>query len=215
MKKTLTLFAFVLFTQVVLSQSTECADGGQFECGSLKDRGEIKITPLSELGCKDNKAHLYAMFPRITIYAGYVFKEVAYCNSQDLDLYQGRLQFIYCMPDTCQEITVTIHDFNDPYFQTNSGKVLKDVHLMAFDPTASSALMGAHLATSIDKFDKELIISPRFGAMRGESDEVGYLAYHANRYFIQIDIDDKNKRFTEPIQVENFLSGYVKLIKID
>lgn len=51
--------------------------------------------------------------------------------------------------------------------------------------------------------------------MRGESDEVGYLAYHANRYFIQIDIDDKNKRFTEPIQVENFLSGYVKLIKID
>lgn len=215
MNKTLTTLVCVLFTQAIFSQTTECTDGGYFQCGSLKDHGEIRITPLAELGCKDKKGHLYAMFPRITIYAGYVFKEVAYCSSQDLDPYQGRLQFKYCMPDTCQEINVTISDFNDPYFQTNSGKVLKDVHLMSFDPIASSALMGAHLATSIDKFDKELIISPRFGSMGGESDEVGYLAYHANRYFIQIDIDDKNKRFTEPIQVENFLSGYVKLIKIE
>ena len=51
--------------------------------------------------------------------------------------------------------------------------------------------------------------------MGGESDQVSYLAYHDDQYFIQIDIDDKNKRFTEPIQVENFLSGYIKLIAID
>ena len=119
------------------------------------------------------------------------------------------------MPDTCQEIAVTIYDFNDPYFQTSSGKVLKDISLMSFDPTASSALMGAHLATSIDKFNEEIVISPRFGALGGESDQVSYLAYHDDQYFIQIDIDDKNKRFTEPIQVENFLSGYIKLIAID
>lgn len=214
MKKTLSIVASVLLSQFIFSQSTECADGGYFECGNLKDRGEIVITPLNELGCKNEKGHLYAMFPRITIYAGYVFKEITYCNSNDVDPYQGRLQFIYCMPDTCQEVDITIYDFKDPYFQTNSGKILKNVSLMAFDPTTSSALMGAHLITSINKFNKEIIISPRFGSMGGESDEVSYLAYHDNRYFIQIDIDDKNKRFTEPIQVENFVSGYVKLIKL-
>lgn len=215
MNKTLTTLVCVLFAEAIFSQSTECADGGYFQCGSLKDRGEIKITSLSELGCKDNKAHLYAMFPRITIYAGYIFKEVPHCSSHEIDPYQGRLKFNYCMPDTCQEINVTIYDFNDPFFYTNSGKVLKDISLMPFDPTASSALMGAHLATSIDKFNEEIVISPRFGSMGGESDQVSYLAYHDDQYFIQIDIDDKNKRFTEPIQVENFLSGYIKLIAID
>ena len=118
------------------------------------------------------------------------------------------------MPDTCQEIDITIYDFYDTYFQSNSGKILKDITLMPFDATTSSALMGVHLASSVNKFNNEIIISPRFGSMGGESDQVSYLAYHDNRYFIQIDIDDKNKRFTEPIQVENFISGYVKLIKL-
>lgn len=213
-KNVLALALFVT-VQSGFSQETPCSDGGNFQCGSMKDRGEIRITPLSELGCKEEKVHLYNMFPRITIYAGYVFKEVAYCNSNAVDPYQGRLQFKYCMPDTCQEIDITIYDFKDPYFQTNSGKILKDISLMSFDPTASSAIMGAHLATTIDKFNQEIVISPRFGSMGGESDQVSYLAYHDKRYFIQIDIDDENKRFTEPIQVENFVSGYVKLIKIE
>ncbi len=214
MKKILFILALLVLYQPNFSQSMECADGGYFECGSLKDRGEIIITPLNQLGCKNDKGLLYAMFPRITIYEGYVFKEVAYCNSNDVDPYQGSLQFRYCMPDTCQEIDITIYDFMDPYFQTNSGKIHKDISLMSFDPTTSSAQVGVHLATTIDKFDREIIISPRYGSMGGESDQVSYLAYHDNRYFIQIDIDDKNKRFTEPIQVENFVSGYVKLIKI-
>ena len=213
--KIIIVLGLLLAIQFGFSQSTECADGGHFECGSLKDRGEIVITPLDQLGCKDKKGHLYTMFLRITIYAGYIFKEVAYCSSHDLDPHQGSLQFIYCMPDTCQELTITIYDFKDPYFQTNTGKVLKEVSLMSFDPTTSSALMGAHLVTTIDKFDEAIVISPRFGSMGGESDQVSYLAYHDNRYFLQIDIDDKNKRFTEPIHVENFVKGYVKLIKIE
>tara|TARA_R110002050_G_scaffold16719_1_gene50383 strand:+ start:11724 stop:12191 length:468 start_codon:yes stop_codon:yes gene_type:complete len=155
------------------------------------------------------------MFPRITIYAGYVFKEVAYCNSNDVDPYQGSLQFIYCMPDTCQEITITIYDFKNPYFHTNSGKVQKDVNLMVFDPLPVNAVMGIHIANQIKKFDQEMVASPRFGSMGGEFPQVTYMAYHHQRYFIQIDIDDKNKRFTEPIHVENFVKGYVKLIKIE
>ena len=91
MYKTLTTLVCVLLTQAIFSQSTECADGGYFQCGSLKDRGEIRITPLSELGCKEEKGHLYAMFPRITIYAGYIFKELAYCGTNKIDPYQGRL----------------------------------------------------------------------------------------------------------------------------
>eukprot|EP01093_Parvamoeba_rugata_P013746 TRINITY_DN427_c0_g1_i3.p1 TRINITY_DN427_c0_g1~~TRINITY_DN427_c0_g1_i3.p1 ORF type:complete len:216 (+),score=37.61 TRINITY_DN427_c0_g1_i3:190-837(+) len=214
MKKTFFILTLLVNFHSIYSQSNECNDGGNFECGSLKDRGEIVITALDQLGCKNEKAHLYAMFPRITIYAGYVFKEITYCSSNEIDPYQGRLQFIYCMPDTCQEIDITIYDFNDTYFQSNSGKILKDVTLMPFDATTSSALMGVHLASSVNKFNNEIIISPRFGSMGGESDQVSYLAYHDNRYFIQIDIDDKNKRFTEPLQVENFISGYVKLIKL-
>ena len=214
MNRTLTILIYVLFTQAIFSQSTECADGGHFQCGSLKDRGEIRITPISELGCKDKKAHLYTMFPRITIYAGYVFKEVAYCNSNDVDPYQGTIQFIYCMPDTCQEITITIYDFKDPFFQTNSGKVLKDVNLMVFDPLPVNALTGVHLVNQINKFDKEVVASPRFGSMGGESDQVTYMAYHHQRYFIQIDVDDKNNRFTEPGQVEDFLWGYVKAMNL-
>ena len=214
MNRTLTILIYVLFTQAIFSQSTECADGGHFQCGSLKDRGEIRITPISELGCKDKKTHLYTMFPRITIYAGYVFKEVAYCNSNDVDPYQGTIQFIYCMPDTCQEITITIYDFKDPFFQTNSGKVLKDVNLMVFDPLPVNALTGVHLVNQINKFDKEVVASPRFGSMGGESDQVTYMAYHHQRYFIQIDVDDKNNRFTEPGQVEDFLWGYVKAMNL-
>ncbi|MDP5062974.1 MAG: hypothetical protein NWP64_13715 [Maribacter sp.] len=214
MKKTFFILIFLVNSYSIFSQSNECNDGGNFECGSLKDRGEIVITALDQLGCKYEKAHLYAMFPRITIYAGYVFKEITYCSSNEIDPYQGRLQFIYCMPDTCQEIDINIYDFNDPYFQTSTGKILKDITLMPFDATTSSALMGAHLTSSLNKFNNEIIISPRFGSIRGESDEVSYLAYHDDRYFIQIDIDDKNKRFTEPIQVENFISVYVNLIKL-
>lgn len=214
MNKSLIILAFFLFIQASFSQSTACSDGGHFQCGSLKDRGEIKITPLAELGCKEEKGDLYGMFPRITIYAGYIFKQIASCNSHDVDPYQGRLEFIYCMPETCLEMRVTIYDFKDPFFQTDAGKMHKSIFLMPFDPTPAAAVMGVHLATSIDKFDKEIVVSTRFGSMGGSSDAVSYLAYDQERYLIAIEIDDKSKRFTEPIQVENFVSGYVKLIKL-
>lgn len=214
MKKTIFIGMLFFLSQFSFSQSTECTDGGTFQCGSLADRGEIIITPLSQLGCKELKGNLYAMFPRITIYAGYVFKEITRCSSNDIDPYQGQLKFTYCMPETCLEMRVTIYDFKDSFFQTDAGKMHKSIYLMPFDPTPAAAMMGAHLATSIDKFDKEVVVSTRFGSMGGESDAVSYLAYDQERYFIAIEIDDKNKRFTEPIQVENFVSGYAKQIKL-
>ncbi|MCR1025843.1 hypothetical protein NQT66_13555 [Cellulophaga baltica] len=214
MKKNLLILLLLALYQPVVSQSTPCKTGGSSSCLSLKDRGEIVITPLNKLGCKKEKAHLYAKFPKVTSYANYVFKEIGACTATDMDPYHGQLKFTYCLPKTCQEIRITIFDFNDPYFKTESGSIHKEMYLMAFDTTPASAIIGAHAATSINHFDKEIIVSPRFGSMGGSSDIVGYLAYDSNQYLISIEIDDDHKKFKKPSQVAQFIGGYVTQIKL-
>ncbi|WP_158975026.1 hypothetical protein [Cellulophaga sp. L1A9] len=213
MKKILIILILLAIYQPVVSQSTPCVKGDSASCLSLKDRGEIVITPLNKLSCKKQKAHLYAKFPKVTSYAGYLFKKINACTATDIDPYHGQLKFTYCLPETCQELRVTIFDFNDPYFKTESGSIHKEMYLMAFDATPASVIIGAHLATSINHFDKEIIISPRFGSMGGSSDTVGYLAYDSSRYLISIEVDDENKKFTAPSQVEQFIADYVQQIK--
>jgi hypothetical protein len=110
---------------------------------------------------------------------------------------------------------VNITDYSDPFFETKIGKAAKDIDLIYINNPGAALAFGAHSISPINKkYKKSIIVSSRFSPYGGEEEGVGYLAYVNDRYLIAITIDDKPKRFTEPLQVEEFIKEYISQINL-
>ena len=205
----LILLTFSAFAQI----ENDCNDVNKLNCcPSLEDGYEPKIPPVKDIHQTVYKIAEYDMFPKILEYKGYIFREVISKAVQNMD---NNISFYYCIPKTRQRIQVNITDYSDPFFETKTGKAVKNLDLIYFNNPKSGVIFGAHNVSPVNKkYKKSIIMSMRFSPYGGKSDDVFYIAYVNDRYLIKINIDDKPKRFTEPIQVEEFLKEYIANINL-
>lgn len=198
---------FITFSQV----EPDCDNPNKLSCcPSIEDGYIPEIPSWDKVGCKTALKEIeYAMFPKILEYQEYIFREVVSCAVQNMDCI---LTFDYCIPKTRQKMRIQIKDYKDPFFETDMGKASKNLDLIMLQPNAIA--LGAIDLSVNKKYKNCKIISPRFSPYGGESETVDYIAYVNERYLISISIDDKPKRFTEPLQVEKFLENYISQINL-
>ena len=214
------LFSFTAFAQI----ENDCDDLNKLSCCPSIESGYIpEILPWEKVGSKtSHKEALYNMFPKTLTYKEFIYRDLFSSSFQRIEkfaplepptLTNSQLKFSYCIPSTRQAMTVQITDFSAPFFQTKMGEAVKNLDLAVFNPQAIA--LGVHNHSSLNKkYKNSVIMSSRFSPYGGESDTVSFLAFVKDRYLIVIDIDDQPMRFTEPIQVEEFLNDYITQINL-
>ena len=205
----LILLSFSAFAQI----ENDCNDVNKLNCcPSLEDGYEPKIPLVKDIHQTVYKIAEYEMFPKLLEYKDYIFSEVSSKAVQNMD---NNISFYYCIPKTRQRMKVNITDFSDPFYETTNGKASKGIDLIYFNNPGAALSFGAHSVSPINKkYKKSIIVSSRFSPYGGKEDSVSFLAYVNDRYLIAITIDDKPKRFTEPLQVEEFIKEYVSQINL-
>ena len=179
------------------AQDTDCDDPNKLACCQAANSAIIAITPLAELRCKDQKAELYNIFPKIPIYKGFLFNQINKC---DLGKSKAILEFEYCIAKTRLHMTVTITDFNDSFFKTEAGQSQMSLYKVMFD-AGTSPILKTYPSTN-KKFDKSYI------AMPGNEKYVSFEGIYQNRYYVHIVID--GNRFKLATEVDTFLADYIK-----
>ena len=202
---------FFMFFNTYAQIEKDCDNVNKLPCCPTLEDGFIPEIPSWEkISCKTIfKEAEYGMFPKLLEYKGYIFREVISCAVQNMDCI---LTFDYCIPKTRQKMRIEIKDYKDPFFQTEMGKASKNIDLLMLKPNAIA--LGSRDLSVNKKYKNSKIVSARFSPYGGKSDTVGYIAYVNERYFISISIDDKPKRFTESLQVEEFLKDYISQINL-
>ena len=211
MKKLLLIMPFFMFFNTYAQIEKDCDNVNKLPCcPTLEDGYRPEIPSWEKISCKTIfKEAEYGMFPKLLEYKGYIFREVISCAVQNMDCI---LTFDYCIPKTRQKMRIEIKDYKDPFFQTEMGKASKNIDLLMLQPNAIA--LGSRDLSVNKKYKNSKIVSARFSPYGGKSDTVGYIAYVNERYFISISIDDKPKRFTESLQVEEFLKDYISQINL-
>lgn len=213
MKNIIVIIAFIITASASAQVENDCDDINKPSCcPSLEDGYVPKIPPVEDIHQTVYKIAEYDMFPKILEYKGYIFREVMSKAVQNMD---SNMSFYYCIPKTRQRMKVNIADFSDPFYETTNGKASKDIGLIYFNNPEAAVAFGAHsVSPKNKKYKKSIIVSSRFSPYGGKEESVSFLAYINDRYLLAITIDDKPKRFTEPLQVEEFIKDYVSQINL-
>ncbi|MBP8792416.1 MAG: hypothetical protein KBE41_05900 [Lutibacter sp.] len=223
--KKLIAFTAILFSLTAFAQiESNCNNINEpICCPSLESGYTPKILPWDKVGSKTSfKEALYGMFPKILTYKEFIYRDLFSSSFQHLEEYapsdpptltNSKLKFSYCIPNTRQKMIVEITDFSAPFFQTKMGQAIKNLDLLVFNP--QSIGLGAHNHSPLNKkYKNSVIMSARFSPYGGKSDSVSFLAFVKDRYLIAIEVEDTAMRFTEPIQVEKYLSEYISQIDL-
>jgi len=191
--------AFVMFFAVPLfAQDTDCDDPNKILCCRAANATIVAITPLSELKCKAEKAHLYNIFPKIPIYKEFLFNQINHCSSDSKST--ALLEFQYCIAKTRLHMTVTISDFNDPFYKTDVGASQVNLYKTMFQ-VGTSPILRTYPSNN-KKFDQSFI------AMPSEREHfVTYEGMYKNRYFVHIVVD--GDRFKLASEVDAYLKDYI------
>jgi hypothetical protein len=199
MKNICTLIFAVLLSISALSQE-DCDDLQKGPCCGTEAN---KIPPLDEIKCKDEKAYLYNLMPKITEYKGCFFREINNCNTSDLDVMHDQIRFEYCMmPETRKRMYVTIIDLEAPFFQTTIGKPQREMYLLLF----KLIMPAMNTYNSENKnFDKAFIDMSK--AANSHDAYVSFNALKYKRYYVHIQLDYVN-RFKKPTDVDSFIEEY-------
>lgn len=159
----------------------------------------IAIPPLSELKCKDQKAGLYKIFPKIPIYKGFLFNEIMHCSENSKS--GAMLEFQYCIAKTRLHMTIIICDFNDPFYKTDVGKSQVNLYQALFQ-AGVNPILKTYLS-------KNKVFDQSFIAMPGEREKyVTFEGLYKNRYYVHLVID--GDRFKLSTEVDAFLEDYIK-----
>ena len=198
MKKISVILLLMSMGFAVFAQENDCDDPNKISCCQAANKAIIAIPPLSELKCKDQKAGLYKILPKIPIYKGFLFNEIRQCSENSKS--GAILEFQYCIAETRLHMTITICDFNDPFYKTDVGQSQVNLYQALFMAGVTPVLRTYPSKNKV--FDKSYIAMPE------KEKYVSFEGLYKNRYYVHLVID--GDRFKLATEVDAFLEDYIK-----
>lgn len=200
MKKHIIIITLFLNTFLHAQTNGDCDETNS--CCPAANVAELKITPLEELDCAKRDASLYAIFPKVVQYKGFLFNQINKCEQGDLS---SELQFEYCIANKTYKMLVLIVDVKDPFYETDLGKALKNSFLEHFTSGLAGNAMFKSYKSKNKKLDNSYI---DMSSVDAKMPYVSYDAFHKNKYYIHIVIDGKNLK--NPNEVDVFIKEYIE-----
>ena len=196
------IFIILLFLNTFLYGQTngDCEETSL--CCPAGNVVDLKITPLEELDCAKKDAALYAIFPKVVQYKGFLFNQINKCVDDDLG---NELQFEYCIANKTYKMQVLIVDIKYPFYETDLGKAIKNSFLIHFTPGFAGNTTFKSYKSKNKKLDNSYI---DMSSAENKKPYVSYDALHKDRYYIHIVLDGKNLK--NPDEVDVFIKEYIE-----
>lgn len=196
------LFILALLFNIILFAQTngDCAETSS--CCPAGNVADLKITSLEELDCAKRDATLYDIFPKVVQYKGWLFNQINKCENGDLG---KELQFEYCIANKTYKMQVLIIDIEDPFYETDFGRAVKNSFLIHFTTGLAGNAMFKSYQSKNKKLDNSYI---DMSSAEEITPYVSFDALHKGQYYIHIVIDGKNLK--KPDEVDVFLKEYIE-----